>query len=730
MNRIPRIITPVPYTSIDKYQSDLMNLVDILLTRLLLDEQSTKPFSRHFGLPITPELIQPILTTEKPQDDGISTLLWQSKLLKYNRKIDTQAAITSDRSITPYHHIASSFELTNFGRLALLLALCPYFDRKYEKIFDVMGDYKGVGAPSLGSVAAIYHLMYGADNTQELAKFFIEDDKFSLLFDLQDGFCGLASPLIPNKNIIGEAMGYVTIDNKIVNSCCYHLPDNMQKATQLEPPLYGNDVIENVVNLTQKILKDQEFHRPRGILLQGKSGSGRMFSILHSTTKLSLTVLEIDVNKFIDTGNLNERLLCLKREYILRHPVICLRNCNYNTTDIKRVAIEHVIDFVSDFSPLLFITATADSAIANYTAKLLISTVEIVDPSYNNTAMILQKAFTNYTIADDVDEEFFAARFILTPGDVKRVLEYSQLIALSDGDNVIKSQHILSGISKLRKRELGTLGDFITCHYTFDDIVTTPINIDIMKQAVNHLKYRNVIMDKWGLRKKSRYGNNITVLFYGSPGTGKTMAAQVIANELGMELFRVDSSQLTSKYIGETAKNIRAVFDGAKGSNLILFFDEADSIFAKRTNQSNDANDRYANSDTSFLLQKIEDYDGMVLLSTNLLQNIDEAFRRRITYMVNFARPDQRLRKELWLQLITEEMPHDDIDYDFLSSFELVGSDIKSILISACYMAVAEGCDVSMLHMIKSLGRYMQKKGTPLIAEDLKQYRELFNLIV
>ncbi len=730
MIKIPRINSPAPYININNYQRDLMNLVDILLARLLLTEQKNQPFSRHFGLPITPELIEQILTAIKEPEGDTSAFFWQTKLLKYKRSLDIQVAITDDHSITPYDYIASSFELTNFGRLALLLSLCPYFDRKYEKIFDVMGDYKGVGAPSLGSVAAIYYLMYGEDNTQELAKFFIEDEKFSLLFDLQAGFCGLASPLIPNKNIISEAMGIVSLDNDIVNSCSYHNTNNLQNDSQLELPLYGNDIIDRVTNLTQEILKDQENKIPRAVLLQGKLGSGRMFTILHSAAILNLSVLEVDVDSFIAAENFRDRLICLKREYLLRRPIICLRNCNYSSTDIKRSKIENLMEYVSRFSPLIFITAIPDSAIANYTGNMIISTVETVTPNYNHTVMLLHKAFAQYEVSKDVDAEFLAARFMLTPGDIKRTFSYAQLSAFSDGDKTIASHHILSGISQLRRCELGTLGDFITCHYTFNDIITTPKNLEIMKHAVNHLKYRNIIMDKWGLSKKSRYGNNITVLFYGAPGTGKTMAAQVIANELGMELFRVDSSQLTSKYIGETAKNIRAVFDGAKGSNLILFFDEADSIFAKRSNQSNDANDRYANSDTSFLLQKLEDYDGMVLLSTNLLQNIDDAFRRRITYMINFARPDQGLRHELWNQLITDEMPHEDIDFDFLSSFELAGSDIKSIVISACYIAVDDDGVVSMVHLIKAMGRYMQKRGTPLIAEDLKQYRELFNLIV
>lgn len=200
-----------------------------------------------------------------------------------------------------------------------------------------------------------------------------------------------------------------------------------------------------------------------------------------------------------------------------------------------------------------------------------------------------------------------------------------------------------------------------------------------------------MVGEEWGFFEKTSYGRGVSALFYGSPGTGKTMAVQIIAKELGLELYRVDLSKMVSKYIGETEKNISALFDIAKNMNVILFFDEADSLFAKRS-EVKDSNDRNANAETAHLLQKMEEYEGMVILATNLVEQIDDAFRRRIKFMVPFRFPDVSTRTKLWHSLIPEKTPLDDsIDLDFFANqFELSESQIKEILWNAAYIAVSD----------------------------------------
>jgi SpoVK/Ycf46/Vps4 family AAA+-type ATPase len=197
------------------------------------------------------------------------------------------------------------------------------------------------------------------------------------------------------------------------------------------------------------------------------------------------------------------------------------------------------------------------------------------------------------------------------------------------------------------------------------------------------------------------------------------MAARVLANELGLELYRVDLSRMVSKYIGETQKNISELFDRAKGVNALLFFDEADALFAKRTEVS-DSNDRNANSEVAHLLQKLEEYDGISILATNLKDNIDDAFKRRIKYMVYFTFPDSGTRSLLWKRMLPVEAPVEEgLDLEFFAqSFEMSGSEIKDAMLHAAYMAAREQKPIGNAHIMEAVRLSFAKYGKVLKRED------------
>lgn len=247
---------------------------------------------------------------------------------------------------------------------------------------------------------------------------------------------------------------------------------------------------------------------------------------------------------------------------------------------------------------------------------------------------------------------------------------------------------------------------------TFDELKLPKAQYEQLRKISKMIAAREDVMSGWGFGNKFTYGNGMSVLFYGAPGTGKTMAAQVLANELGMPLYRVDLSQLISKYIGETQKNIGKIFDEAEKCDCILLFDEADAIFTKRSDVS-DAQDRYSNAETAYLLQRIEAYAGVSILATNLLQNFDEAFRRRISYMVHFPMPDVKLRKELWETIFPKETPiSKEVDALMLAqAFELSGASIKNAALHGALYANAEGCDVGMRHILDGIRNEYGKQG-------------------
>ena len=272
-----------------------------------------------------------------------------------------------------------------------------------------------------------------------------------------------------------------------------------------------------------------------------------------------------------------------------------------------------------------------------------------------------------------------------------------------------------SQLEQVLTPSVSTSLNFLPATRTFAELKLPKTQYDQLRQISSMIAAREEVMGQWGFGDKFSYGNGMSVLFYGAPGTGKTMAAQVLANELGMPLYRVDLSQLISKYIGETQKNIGRIFDEADKCDCILLFDEADAIFAKRSDVS-DAQDRYSNAETAYLLQRIEQYAGVSILATNLLQNFDEAFRRRISYMVHFPMPDEKLRKELWDTIFPTATPiSDEVDTLMLAqAFELSGASIKNAALHSALMARAEGSQVRMKHILSGISNEYGKQGKVL----------------
>jgi SpoVK/Ycf46/Vps4 family AAA+-type ATPase len=285
---------------------------------------------------------------------------------------------------------------------------------------------------------------------------------------------------------------------------------------------------------------------------------------------------------------------------------------------------------------------------------------------------------------------------------------------------------LLKSCSGYAIHNLDKRASLINCHYTFDDLVIDPEQKKILESACNYIKYKDVVFEDWGFADKVPYGRGLSILFYGPPGTGKTMGAQVIANELGLQLYKIDLSQVINKYIGETEKNLGDIFNEAKKSNAILLFDEADSLFGKRTDVK-DSNDKNANNETSYLLQKIEEYEGVSILTTNKFNNFDDAFRRRIKFTVSFPLPDFGMRKKLWNNIFPKNAPLGaDFDDVFLAEkFELSGSNIKSIALLAAYMAVGENSKIGMKHILTSLRYECQKIGKIISKQDLEIYGDL-----
>jgi hypothetical protein len=254
---------------------------------------------------------------------------------------------------------------------------------------------------------------------------------------------------------------------------------------------------------------------------------------------------------------------------------------------------------------------------------------------------------------------------------------------------------------------------------TWSDLILPPFESQLLKDIVAHTRARSRVHDAWGLADGTARGLSITALFSGTSGTGKTLAAEVIAHELNLDLYRIDLSQVVSKYIGETEKNLRRVFDAAEEGGAILLFDEADALFGKRSDVK-DSHDRYANIEVSYLLQRMEAYRGLAILTTNLKDALDNAFLRRIRFAVQFPFPTAENRAEIWRRSFPAGVPKEGLVYEQLARLNLPGGNIRNIAVYASFLAADAESPVTMKHLLRAARVEFSKLERPLPEGDVR----------
>jgi SpoVK/Ycf46/Vps4 family AAA+-type ATPase len=313
--------------------------------------------------------------------------------------------------------------------------------------------------------------------------------------------------------------------------------------------------------------------------------------------------------------------------------------------------------------------------------------------------------------------ETLAGQFVLTTGQIVAAASAAMTQALQEG-RLLQTSDLFEAARFHSGHHLAGLAHKIEPRYNWEDLVLPETPITMLHELVGMVKSRPRVLEEWGLGRKLTSSMGVSALFTGPPGTGKTLAAQIIANELGIDLYRIDLSTIVSKYIGETEKNLERIFNEAQTSNAILFFDEADAIFGKRS-EVKDAHDRYANIEVGYLLQRMEAYDGVAILATNLRANLDEAFTRRLQFIINFPFPEEEYRARIWDVLMPSELPRaNDLDLRLMAKrFKLAGGSIRNSIVSAAFAAAEEsqsreesGC-IKMSHLMHGVQRELQKMG-------------------
>ena len=426
----------------------------------------------------------------------------------------------------------------------------------------------------------------------------------------------------------------------------------------------------------------------------------------------------------LNFSELNQLKQLWEREYWLRASALLLDCDELDLSDaVRENAIAQLSESIS--SPLII---TSRERRRSRLRPLI--TFDVQPPSTNEQRMLWQSALGAATSSLNGQVETLVSHFNLSAPTIHAIC--TEALGRQAHESVLSTQHglppstqtELSNIlwdtcrSQSRPR-LNDLAQHIESSAAWDDLVLPERERQVLRDIAAHVRQRAKVYEGWGFAGKSGRGLGISALFAGASGTGKTMAADVLARELRLDLYRIDLSSVVSKYIGETEKNLRRVFDAAEAGGAILLFDEADALFGKRSDVK-DSHDRYANMEVSYLLQRMEAYRGLAILTTNLKDALDTAFLRRIRFIVRFPFPDATQRAEIWQRIFPSQTPTEDLDVKKLAKLNVAGGNIRNIALNAAFFAADAGEPVGMKHLLQAAQSEYVKLERPLTDAEVK----------
>ncbi|MDD3270306.1 MAG: AAA family ATPase [Syntrophomonadaceae bacterium] len=721
--------------------SDELKVLDQKIRRQLQLQhlqQGDLQFNQFKGLLISEAEIETLLNDnslheyEQYEPDALSELISQMELVLQSR---IEKSLTGG-TFLPLEYLTRVFELNHFEANCLLLCLALECDRKYEKLFSFLQDDVNCKYPTI-DLALRLLCKNGADRITARRSFTPDAPLLKYLLQSSDGSTENGHRLLDrlqlNRRLVHYFQNPLGIDPLLQAFTKLFIPNHV-----LEPLLLDHDVQLRLRIWWENILNDSKARKPLALLL-GPSGCGKSLQVKHLCAHMQTPLFIFDLAQM----PVDERLFQISmdnvvRECLLSAAVPCFRHFNVLIPEennenafrqaFERASIERSSIFMKTLDELpgpIFILAAKPFRYPDFNQYYSVQQIELTIPGELIRKELWALYSQNYSPPSDIDWGQMASKFRFSPGQIKNALRQSHESGYSRcvGDDQISLEDLHHSCYAQGRHFLGRTAAKINTVYSWQDLIIPPDTLELLTMACNQMKNRHIVLGQWGFEKRLAYGRGLSMLFSGLPGTGKTMAAQVIARELNLELYRIDLAQVVSKYIGETEKNLRQVFAEAESSNAILFFDEADALFGKRS-QVKDSHDRYANIEIAYLLQKVEDYDGISILATNLAKNLDDAFVRRITFIIEFPFPDEEYRKKIWISMFPASAPmHSEIDFDFLARrFELAGGNIKNIALAAAYMAAEDRKTINMKHVLRATKFEYQKIGRVLLREDLGEY--------
>jgi hypothetical protein len=601
--------------------------------------------------------------------------------------------------------LAEQYGLAWFDCAIILIALAPELDLRYERLYAFLQDDVSRRRPSVDLILNL--LCPTAGERMDFRSHFAPDGVLvrERLIHLAPEANQNNSPLLAmglklDEQIVAELLGFAHLDSRLGEFCKWGA-ENIDLASL---PLEA----ETLDGLRRMAMDVRRGLGPLRVVLGGPVMPLHLRTTQALASELMRPLLVFDLSQAAPSKSIGDLLPVLVRQVHRRQAVL---HIDCETLDERTAGILARELSLREADVVLTMPVLAPAL-----EEAGFHVIEFPRPSFA-TRQEQWRANLAACGTELAEEEIdsLAARFRLYPDEIAAAVKAGRSRARWAGRPQAAASDLSASARALTGRQIGNLARKIEPKYGWDDIVLPPETTSQLRAICSRVALQHLVLEEWGFDHKLSMGKGVAALFAGPSGVGKTMAAEVIARALDIDLYKIDLSGVVSKYIGETEKNLDRVFTAAENANAILFFDEADALFGKRS-EVKDSHDRYANIEISYLLQKMEMYNGVAILATNLRQNLDEAFLRRLAFTIHFPFPAMEDRRRIWRSIWPSAVPLDaDADFDFLAStFKLSGGNIKNIALAAAFLAAEEGGSVGMGHLERAIDREFQKLGKPL----------------
>ena len=638
--------------------------------------------------------------------------------------IASRAEKTIEQGISmPFYEVCKKMNMDTFTIFCFAGGILSSTQTDYAGVFQVINENAGLSAPTIESAAKLY---FGKEfsisgSYGEMSACL---EQLMPVLDLRvQGNMPFSTVVSPDKRMIDYLFGKhpMRLDENYIRFF-----KMLTDGSELDPIMANEGILD-----AMKISYDEGV---RIFSYFGDEGSGRKFFVKHFCLEKGLNSISVNCKKLFayDFQYVDKALWAVTRECILTNACLVLDEIVFREDESEKIYgyMDLAFGKIGQQGITAFVISRDKLAMKNITNNEF-TELEIPTPMNQERENCWKYFSKDFALAQDVDLAEMATKFLFTPGKIKSALRNARSLATMDKEILIPRGTLFKGCYNQMSSELTQKATKVKANFGFEDIVMNKDQRETLEHAIDQMNFRKQVYDNWNYTKKYPYGRGLSILLFGAPGTGKSMCAQVIAHELNLELYRVDLSKVIDKYVGETEKSISMIFREAKKCNVVLFFDECDTLFAKRSDDGG-SNQASNNNKTALLLQEVEAYDGVSVLATNYKHNIDPAFFRRMKYIVEFQFPDADTREMLWRTTIPKGTPlGEDVDIRFLAErFEFVGGNIKNCILNAAFLAAADGDgkEVCMKHYLQAIRYEFVKVGKVFTRADFEPYASMIGL--